>query len=233
MAERGRLESLGDRLVRRVLPRTPDFGPLLVDQAELVVEALTALARFCESGEPQCAERVTALEKTGDRLRERNERTLERAFSTPFDRNLTAQAIQRIDDVANYAKTTVREMQVLDLQPDEGIGAIARDLLAGGQALRLATLALDNGPGAVSKHVRVVHKRERDVEKRYRAELARLFPADPSELLHGGEDEALEGAIAHLLDAIRRREVYRHLSNAADRLDAAGHVLNEMSIASV
>jgi hypothetical protein len=38
-------------------------------------------------------------------------------------------------------------------------------------------------------------------------------------------------ALERLLLALRRREVYRHLSNAADRLDAAGRALLDIVMA--
>ena len=45
-----------------------------------------------------------------------------------FDHDLTAVAIRRIDDVANYAKTTVREMGMLAMEPDATVLAIAETL---------------------------------------------------------------------------------------------------------
>jgi uncharacterized protein Yka (UPF0111/DUF47 family) len=230
---RGRVERLTGRLVRNVLPRTPDFGRLLAEQADVVVAVLVALTRHLEDGDAESAERVSALEKAGDRLRERNVQILSRAFSTTFDRDLTAVAIQRIDDVANYAKTTVREMQILDLAPDDAMRAMASELLAGGRALAQASRALTTDPAAVERLVGGVHKHERHIEKRYRATIAELFPADPATILRDAQDDPLAHALGHLLDAIRRREVYRHLSNAADRLDDAGRVLREIAIATV
>ena len=52
-------------------------------------------------------------------------------------------------------------------------------------------------------------------------------------ILRNAEGDELAHALGHLLGAMRRREVYRHLSNAADRLDAAGRVLREIAIATV
>jgi hypothetical protein len=40
-------------------------------------------------------------------------------------------------------------------------------------------------------------------------------------------------AFADLLAALRRREVYRHLSNAADRLDTAGRALHDIVVGKV
>jgi hypothetical protein len=47
----------------------------------------------------------------------------------------------------------------------------------------------------------------------------------------GGQGAA--PALERLLLALRRREVYRHLSNAADRLDTAGRELLDIVVAEV
>jgi len=235
VAERGfarrRLDELMTRTARAVLPRTPDFGALLADQTAVAVDVWAALVRYCESPDPHVADRVSAFEKRGDVLRDRNLRALRKAFSAGFDRDLTASAIQRIDDLSNYGKTTVREMQTLQVEPDGHMLAIVRELLEGARELHQASTSLVEGPKVVEGHIRLVHKHERNIEKRYRRAIADLFPIDPEAVIDA-EDE-LRSAVGHLLAAMRQREVYRHLSNAADRLDSAGRILNKIAVATV
>ena len=214
------------RFVRGMFPRTADFSALLVDQAQIVVNALAALAEYARTGDAAAAESVSAIEKRGDRLRERNLETLNRSFTTMFDRDLTAVAIRRIDDVANYAKTTVREMGMLAMESDATVVAIAEILCEGALELRAGIAELGGDPALVAEHIARVHKAERRVEKIYRAAFSELFGADVA-ARWGTGGEAIEG----LLDALRRREVYRHLSNAADRLDGAGHAIMDIAIA--
>ena len=95
---RRRYGELIARVGRGMFPRTADFRALLGDQAEVAVEALQALTEYAATGEVDAAERVAAVEKRGDRLRERNLATLNRAFTTTYDRDLTAVAIRRIDE---------------------------------------------------------------------------------------------------------------------------------------
>jgi uncharacterized protein Yka (UPF0111/DUF47 family) len=125
-------------------------------------------------------------------------------------------------------------MEVLKVAPDEGMQEMAAELREGAVALRDAVAALRDDPAAVETHVQRVHKCERNVEKAYRRAIAGLFPADGRMLLEGATpgDEVAHG-FDRLLDALRRREVYRHLSNAADRLDDAGRVLLDISVSSV
>ncbi len=82
-------------------------------------------------------------------------------------------------------------------------------------------------PRLVEEHVARVHKSERRVEKIYRAAFVELFGPDARGRM-AAEDDAVEA----LLDALRRREVYRHMSNAADRLEAAGRVVLDIAVAS-
>ena len=92
--------------------------------------------------------------------------------------------------------------------------------------LRAAVLALNREPQAVPDHIARVHKAERRVEKIYRGAFVELFGSGDG-APWGGED----GGVERLLDALRRREVYRHLSNAADRLDSAGRVILDIAVA--
>lgn len=221
-----RCRGLVARLSQRMFPRTADFRALLGDQAQIAVEALQALVEYAATGDRDTAERVAEIEKRGDRLRERNLATLNRSFATTFDRDLTAVAIRRVDDIANYAKTTVREMGLLAMEPDATVLAIAELLSAGAVELRAAIAGLGRDPRLVEAHVKGVHKAERRVEKIYRAAFADLF-GEQARARWGADGDPID----ELLDALRRREVYRHLSNAADRLEAAGRVVMDISVA--
>ncbi len=225
-ALRRRCEALVSRASRTMFPRTADFAALLGEQARVAVEALGALTDYAATGDEELVERVAAIEKAGDRLRERNLATLNRVFATSFDRDLTAVAIRRIDDVANYAKTTVREMGLLSMKPDATVHAMAEQLRAGAVELQAAVALLGRDPRLVEERVARVHKAERRVEKIYRAALVDLFGPGARERWRSDGDP-----IDELLDALRRREVYRHLSNTADRLESAGRVIVDIAVA--
>lgn len=222
------------RVMGHLFPRVPDFAGLMGDQCAVAVDALDAFLDLTVTAAPEHAARVRLLEKEGDRLRQRNVDVLNRSFATPFDRELTAEAIRALDDVLNYAKTAVREIEVLAVEPDQAMQDMARELRAGAVALRAAVGALGEGPEAVQANLQAVHKSERNVEKIYRSAIAELFPADGAAMLGPGPVErSVPAAFERLLDALRRREVYRHISNAADRLDAAGRTLGDIAVSSV
>jgi uncharacterized protein Yka (UPF0111/DUF47 family) len=214
-----------------VAPRVPDFHAMLASQCDVVVEALEALEDYARDGAEEDGRRVRALEKEGDRRRATTLDTLARAFATPIDRGAIHMAATAIDDVLNYAKTTVREMEVLDVAPDRWTAALAGHLRVGGVALRDGYAALREDPAAAHAAALAVHKAERDAEKAYRAAVADVLAAGRTGALTAFDRAAVEEANGEVLLAMRRREVYRHLSNAADRLDAAGRGLLDIVLA--
>jgi uncharacterized protein Yka (UPF0111/DUF47 family) len=232
------MSSAGDRifrpLARRLFPRVPDFHGLLAAQSEVALEALEELVAFLGEGEPDRGERVRALEKEGDRRRAETLATLAASFATPFDRGSIYASSVAIDDVVNYAKTTVRELEVLDVGPDDWMLRMAEELREGAAALKAGFERLQEDPDAATTAAVAAHKAERTVEKVYRAAVAEaLAPEQYAERLRSGDAEAVPAAFAELLTALRRREIYRHLSNAADRLDEAGRALSDIVVQDV
>ena len=215
-------------LTGRLAPRVPDFHAMLASQCAVVVEALEALEGYATTGAVAEGQRVRALEKEGDRRRAVTLDTLAAAFATPIDRGAIHLASTAIDDVLNYAKTTVREMEILEVPPDRWTAELAGHLRTGGIALRDGYAALREDPTAAHAAALVVHKAERNAEKTYRAAVADVLAADGA-----ADGDDVRAAVEQVLLALRRREVYRHLSNAADRLDTAGRGLLDIVLADV
>lgn len=229
----GRVQRAAAALTARLAPRIPDFHGLLAGQCAVMVQALDELAAFARDGTAVHGARVRELEKEGDRRRVATLDTLARAFATPIDRSAIYLAATAIDDVLNYAKTTVREIQVLDVPPDRWTAEMAEQLLAGGTALRDGFRLLRDQPEAAHARALEVHKSERNAEKIYRAAVADVFASAPFAALIGPDGRGTAPAFERLLLGLRRREVYRHLSNAADRLDTAGRALLDIVFADV
>lgn len=206
---------------------------MLVDQCTVVVEALDALVVFTRDGDPAAGARVRELEKEGDRHRATTLETLARAFATPIDRGAIHLAATAIDDVLNYAKTTVRETEILGLPPDPWTAELAEHLRTGGLALRDGFSRLRDDPAGAHASALAVHKSERNAEKAYRAAVADVLAPGRIAELPTLDRESVEASFTALLLALRHREVYRHLSNAADRLDTAGRVLLDIVLADV
>lgn len=239
--------SVVSRLIDRMFPRMPDFYGLINDQCDLAVETMAEFVSFMSSGDWDKAFRVRELEKQGDELKARNIYVLNRAFSTPMDREDLYRAIVTVDHVMNYAKTTVREMEVLNVQPDSYSLKMAELLHGGAVALQQGFQKLSTDPASAEEDADAARKAERSTEKVYRKALATLL--DPDRYLRtldehksvvtslerlleplGPHSEPVAVAFAFMVDTFKRREVYRHLSNAADRLARAGEVLHDIVV---
>jgi uncharacterized protein Yka (UPF0111/DUF47 family) len=218
-------------MVDRVFPRMPDFYGLVNDQCRLVVEAMGVFAEFMATGDEQQGLRVRELEKRGDELKARNTEILSRAFATPMDREDIYRAIVAIDEVVNYAKTTVREMEVLAVTPDAYTREMALLLKEGAEALQRGFAKLHTDPASAEDDAQAARKAERNTEKTYRRALAELFQADDYiAMLDSREEHAEAKAMARVVDMFKRREIYRHLSNAADRVAHAGEILHDIVV---
>ena len=123
------------KVVGRIFPKVPDFVGMIAEQSALAVDATSALVAFMESGSQEAALRVRELEHQGDTIKDRNVDELNQAFSTPMDREDLYRAMISIDEILNYCKTTVREMEVLGVVPDAYTLEMAQHLKDGAESL--------------------------------------------------------------------------------------------------
>lgn len=200
------------RLLARFFPRTPNFHQLLAEQADQVCHTVALLVRFMETAEAHIAKEIKRDEHAADSIKIRNIHTLNEAFSTPFDREDIYRAIMDLDDVVNYCKTTVNEMDILGVGPDVHTLDMAKRLQEGVQALAEGFARLAAEAQSAAELADTARKAERRVEKIYRRALGELFQ---------GED---------YLNMFKRREIYRHLSNAADRMAHCANTLHDIVV---
>jgi uncharacterized protein Yka (UPF0111/DUF47 family) len=227
----GNPESVVTRIVDRVFPRMPDFYGLINAQCEQVCRSMEVFVKFLETGDMELGNEVRAMEKEGDELKARHMEILNRAFATPMDREDIYRAIVTIDEILNYAKTTVREVEALDIKPDAHMAEMARLIRDGSVELREGYRKLSSRPMDAEENAAAARKGERNTEKVYRAALAELFSADHLvDALRRKSDNAEVDAMKYVIDTFKRREIYRHLSNGADRLEHAASVLHDIIV---
>ena len=226
-----RSESLVTRLTDRVFPRMPDFYGLIDEQCDHVVKSMEVFVEFMETNDVELGKRVRSLEKEGDALKRRQMEILNHAFATPMDREDIYRAIVTIDEILNYAKTTVREIEALNLKPDRHMAEMARLLRDGSVALRDGYAMLSSKPMEAETYADKARKAERNTEKVYRRALAEMFDAESHiEALKQHSEGAEANALIYVVEMFKRREVYRHLSNASDRLEHAGSILHDIAV---
>jgi len=204
--------SIFRRLFERVFPKMPDFFALLAEQCQQVAHTTGLLVDFMESGDPATGQLIRRDEHEADRIKVRNLHTLNEAFSTPIDREDLYRAIIDLDEIVNYCKTTVSEMDVLGLAPDKHCLEMAMHIKLGTDALVIGYTRLASDPAAAATDADAARKAERKVEKAYRRAIADLFQ---------GED---------YIHMFKRREIYRHLSNAADRMANCANTLHDIVV---
>ena len=192
------------------------FLQLLHDQAALTLEGMDALSKYLATGDPAASSLLTAKEKEADEVRRILIDELNRTFVTPFDREDLFALSRTIDDVIDYAYSTVSEMEILKVEPTTYMQRMATLLRDAAYELLQAVDRLENHPGVSSEHAQRAKALENRVEGVYREALADLFS--------NVED------IQHVVSMMKMREVYRHLSNAADRGDEAANVIADIIV---
>ncbi len=192
------------------------FIKLIQNQAALTLQGMEALKAYMDHQDPEAAERVTKSEKEADEARRILIDELNRTFVTPFDREDIFTLSRTIDDVLDYAYSTVSEMEILKVEPTSFMQQMASLLRDAAYEICMATDRLDEHPGVSSEHAQRAKALENRVEEVYREALADLFS--------GAED------ISNVIKMLKLREVYRHLSNASDRGDEAANVIADIVV---
>ena len=192
------------------------FIELLIDQARVTVEGMDALVAYFEKPTKRRAEVVSQAESAADEIRRILIDELNRTFVTPFDREDIHKLSRAIDDMLDYAYTTTVEMSMLEVEPNGYMVEIGTHLAKAACELHLGVQRLADHPGVSIDHVVRVKQIENRVEEVYRLALAELF------------QQAKD--LNHMLQILKLRETYRHLSNAADRGDEAANILSDIVV---
>ena len=95
------------------------FFRLLQEQAQRLEEGVSGLLQFVSAHDEEGANTVERCEKEGDELRRILIDELHKTFVTPFDREDIYELSLFLDDVLDYAYTTVLEMRMLRIEPDK------------------------------------------------------------------------------------------------------------------
>lgn len=192
------------------------FHTLIVQQAEITYQGLQILEKYLVDPKPELAEQLSLKESEADEVRRILIDELNRTFVTPFDREDIFALSRSIDDVLDYAYTTVNEMVILDVVPTPFMQRIASLLKDATYEIYLAVQRLPKHPAVAIDHAQRAKALENRVEAVYREAIADLF--------NSADD------LEHVVEMLKKREVYRHLSNAADRGDEAANVISDIVV---
>ncbi len=160
----------------------------------------------------QIAEEAGRVEHHADAGRKELMQRLSQTFVTQFDREDINELSRAIDDIADYAENTIKEIQSYGVSPDHFIEAMVNTLSDAVVALSQAVVVLGSDGAACMAAALRAKWLENKMEAIYRSAIASF--SDDSDVP----------------DLIKRREVYRHLSNAADRVDLAANIINRIIV---
>ncbi|MFN2216745.1 MAG: DUF47 domain-containing protein [Anaerolineales bacterium] len=194
------------------------FIKMMHDQTALTLAGIEALKAYMDNQGKETADTLRVKEKEADEARRILIDELNRNFITPFDREDIFSLSRTIDDVIDYAYSTVDEMEILGVKPTSYMQRISSLLRDAAYELLMAVDRLEDHPGVAGEHAQRAKALENRVESVYREALADLF----------GEVEGNE--VEYILTVFKQREVYRHLSNAADRGDEAANVIADIVV---
>jgi predicted phosphate transport protein (TIGR00153 family) len=189
-----------------------DFYKLIFEQADKTQEGMEALVNFMNDPVAKNGERVSKLEEEADEIRRILIDELNKAFVTPIDREDIFSLSRSVDDVIDYAETTVEEMLILDIKPDVYIKQMVDILYEASRNVAQAVKNIKYHHNVCVEHIIKAKKSENKIERLYRQALADLFKTND------------------IINILKTREVYRHLSNAADRVAFAANIISDILV---
>lgn len=183
------------------LPETPDVIRLLGEQAAATSEGMDAFTSWAGGGDVD-GDELDRYEHDADELKRQLRDTLRSAFMTPFDPEDVYALSHGMDEILNGAKNTVREAEVMDVEPDAAMASMAELLQEGVGKLRVALSHLGDDHDAATGAADAAIKSQRRLERAYRSAMSDLLQVDD------------------LREVTARRELYRRLSRISDQLVA-------------
>ncbi len=194
-------------LIGKLFPRETNFYKMLSHQAAKTLEGIEALEAFVENQNEENAKRVMEVEGEADELRKTLIEELHHTFVTPLDREDIYALSRAIDEIVDYANSTVDEMRVYEVASDDHLRQMVDILRKAAHEISDAMNILETHPGIAMEHAVKTKFYENTMEKAYHTALADLFKKKDTVYM------------------LKMREIYRHLSNAADRSDEAANII--------
>jgi uncharacterized protein len=200
------------KLTNIFLPKKSNFYKMLFDQAQVTVEGMDYLHKYMKTKDEKLSERLNESEGVADLKRRVLLDELDKTFITPFDREDIYTLSRAIDDIIDYGDTTAEEMKLFELEAADELYEMTGIILEMTKAICRAVEYLENNKNISNEHALKAKALENQVEKLYRNSLVKLFKNDD---------------IRYIL---KMREIYRHISNCADKGDLAADVIGHIII---
>jgi uncharacterized protein Yka (UPF0111/DUF47 family) len=185
-----------------------DFYVLLNAHAYKVLCALEALEQWLQQGAEGRCQIVRDLERDADEIKLDIEKKLNESFVTPFDREDLYDLCAQLDEVANGAKATAREIEAMEIKfHGQHIHEMVTTLVEGTRCIKHAFESLSVHPQEAANQAYLARKSENRFQRTYRAAMHDLYEMDDFKIV------------------MKTREVYRTLITVTERIDRVGEKL--------
>jgi uncharacterized protein Yka (UPF0111/DUF47 family) len=180
--------------------------------AGLLVQATSLFKDYCANGSFELANQINALRLQGSSVLNDLNTALRDSYVTPLDRQDIYNLGETVDDMLKYVNNAALEITLFGVQITPQMREIADVLDAAARQIKQAIENLRLDPQRAWQCAQDVEQAEARVEDRYRSAVLELF----------------DGSDYHTI--FKQREVYRHLSNSADRALAIGRLIGKIVV---
>jgi predicted phosphate transport protein (TIGR00153 family) len=189
------------------IKKSVNFFEMLTEQASLTVAGVQALCDYCDDPTEEKGAKVKEYEVKADTARRLLISEINKTFITPIDREDLFDLSSAIDDIIDYAATTIEELGIYKLKPDNFDEEMSDIILKQTSGILKAVTFLERNKDMSSDEAVKIKKLENKANELYHKALSELFDSDDIKKI------------------LKTREIYRHLNNAADKGDHAADVL--------
>ncbi len=187
------------------------FLQLLIEQSELTVQGIGMLREFVQDPNDENIQLLREQEYAADEVRRILIDELHNTFITPLDREDIFNISLNIDEMLDYAYSTLEGVRLLKVGLDEYLAQMLEHNHNAAKELAMAMQRLRSNPRVAGEHAQRTRKLENEVDCLYRVAIGDLFTKAKD--------------FKQMMSLLRRREIYRHVSNMADRAAAAADVV--------
>lgn len=189
------------------------FIELLVEQADLACESLRLIREHGEKPDAALLTEIKDVERKGDQVRRVLVDELMHTYATPFDREDLFALSRAIDDILDAVNETAIELAMYRVDPPQFFGEMAGILADGARHIRDAVAELLDHPRVATEQAVRGKRSENKMDAVYHQAVGQLFDSG-----------------ADLAEVLKKREIYRHLKNSADRIDRAADEISVIVI---
>lgn len=205
------------RYTTRLFTDPPDrFVECLNEQAFIVQVGTQVLRDYMLEPSRKNQAHLHHLEHQADLARYRLVDELNRSFVTPIDREDLFALSRAIDDVIDFAHSTINEMTILNIAPNHQLSEMAALLHRGAVEIYEAIRCLEEEPGRATGSTLRLRALATQMEALYAEALSALFES--------------AGSLTDIVDMMKLMEMYRHMFRAVRSVKEAGDILGDILI---